>query len=95
MCLEDLQGLTLSVALSQRTDSSQHMAVVGKTPQPEHSNQPIQPLDDGCFCCCHHVVPQQIFVPPIHEIPVELIQGAVEHLQTPTLDPPYRPPRFS
>jgi hypothetical protein len=94
-CAEDLEGLTLALTLPQPPHPPQDKVVVRQIPEPEQSSQPNAPLDDGCFCCCYHVVPQLAFVVPDDITHVELV--AVEpcmHL-APEGDPLDHPPRRS
>jgi len=45
--------------------------------------QPVQNVDDdGCFCCCTHMLPgtHSVFSPPVHAVPVNLLTAALNPL---------------
>lgn len=95
LCPEDLQGMRQMLAVVEDGCAGQGVSSLRLAEQRQHPDDSNIPPEDECFCCCHHVVPQLIFVSPDQVTSVKLILEAVGDSASPTGDPPYHPPRFS
>jgi hypothetical protein len=92
LCLEDLQGM--GFVLSPPADAASCTVAITSTSEPNHVPHPEDSCDDECYCCCQHVVPQQMFVPPRLFEWVRVLPELVKDLIYLTGDPPDHPPRF-
>lgn len=95
LCPEDLQGMPPMLAMVDQDCANQDVTSTTLAEQQQQSNHSDYPLEDECFCCCHHVVPQLIFVFPDHKTSVRVIPAAIKDVVSATSDPPYHPPRLS
>jgi hypothetical protein len=94
VCPEDFQGMA-PLAMIERDDAPPDAAPFGCLRPPPDSRPSQGPLEDECFCCCQHVVPQPGFAPPHQARSVKVALGPFEIVVSPTGDPPDHPPRFS
>ncbi len=94
LCPEDLPGMPM-LALTDQSCAGQGVTSLTLAEQEHHPQNSNSPLEDECFCCCHHVVPQLIFISPDDKTSVEVTSEALKDLVWPTSDPPDHPPSFS
>lgn len=94
LCPEELQGMPM-LAMVTKSCASQNLPSTMLADEHQRPPWPETPLKDECFCCCHHVVPQLIFVFPDEEGSVKVPVERSDDAMSPTGDPPYHPPRFS
>ena len=82
LCKEDQNSFLAPfqpLSISNSSDS--------KSPSPGKSSE------HDCLCCCHHVVPQDIFQPNVFLTASPINPDRVIVSLLPDLFPPYRPPR--
>ncbi len=102
ICSEEQVSLAAAnqtlVSDASSVDPNNQTILSASADETSHRNQPgkQESQEEDCFCCCAHVVPGLVFVPPI--IFQQKSAVAVQD-ESPTprieFETPYHPPRFS
>ncbi|MBI4469600.1 MAG: hypothetical protein HY650_09805 [Acidobacteria bacterium] len=93
VCPEELQGWPPFVTEIDHAQPDQGVVPPPRDGEDEHSKLPCSPLDDECFCCCRHLVPQLAFLIPACALSVTAPSAPITSLAASPEDPPYHPPR--